>query len=98
MTDVLGARAARLHCRHHLARFGATLTRFSAGSHPLIIRKPLALFGATETDVGADGAHAGVPFRTTHQKVGARLTNISAIRQQPQMRCFGIGSAQLPAV
>jgi hypothetical protein len=76
---------------HSLARLGATPTLVGALLHHLVATShPLAVLGTGPAHLGTDAAGPLMEVRATKHEVGARLTDFSAVQEQPDMGRVGV--------
>src|SRR6266545_4498096 len=88
----------RHHYRHAPAGLSAAAACRGAVLHGRIFAQLFARLGAALTDLGADAAGARVEIRAAQHKVRARLADLGAVEQQPDVRGLGVLAALLQAV
>lgn len=68
------------HCCSHLLAGGSTLAaHFSASFHLSVITHAIAILSAALADLTTNAASTSVELRALEHKVGACLTNFSAV-------------------
>src|SRR5437868_3004927 len=74
------------------------MTDRRASLHLGIFAEPFAALSAPLADLGARLTKYGVQIGIADHKIGARLTNLRAVQEQPQMRTFRVLATSFEAI